>query len=169
MTGRPRLLTADLVFTVGFVALSVAVLMQAREWPFRGALFPRAAGWMMLAAAALNLVLLLVSGRSSATGDQTREDSGDRDLEDVFVSASREEWMAALGWMGSFFLVLWLLGAFVAIPAFAALYLLVASRESPSLAFVYAFVCWVFVYGLFDRILHVPLPRGVLLSLVSGS
>jgi hypothetical protein len=42
------------------------------------------------------------------------------------------------------------------------LYLLVASRETLVVAIGYACVCWVFVYGLFDRVLHIPLPRGAL-------
>jgi hypothetical protein len=61
--------------------------------------------------------------------------------------------------------MLWLLGALVTVPLFALVYLLVASRESAVLAGSYALVSWAFVYGLFDRLLHIPLPRGVLLTL----
>jgi hypothetical protein len=160
---------ADVVITLGFFLTAIAVLLQAREWPFRGALFPLAAGWLMLAAASLNLALLFVPRGRRAAAAPPASDPDEEELPDVFASASRAEWIAAVGWMGSFFLMLWLLGAFVAIPLFATLYLLVASRESPWMALGYAFVCWLFVYGLFDRVLHVPLPRGALLVLGLGS
>ena len=60
--------------------------------------------------------------------------------------------------------MLWLLGALVTVPLFALVYLLAASRESPVLAGTYALASWVFVYGLFDRVLHIPLPAGILLT-----
>jgi hypothetical protein len=69
-----------------------------------------------------------------------------------------------MAWMTAFFLLFWLLGALVAVPLFALLYLLAVARQSPTFAGAYAFMCWLFVYGLFDRALRVPLPRGVLFS-----
>ena len=159
-----RVSTADLIITLAFMALAVAVLLQAREWPFRGALFPMAAGWVMLAAASLHVLLMFTSGRRGDEAETQPDDAVMPEPEDVFAAASRSEWAASLGWMSAFFLLLWVLGASVAIPAFATAYLLVASRESPVVAIGYAFVCWLFVYGLFDRVLHIPLPRGVLLT-----
>ncbi len=73
---------------------------------------------------------------------------------DVLATASRAEWVSPISWMGAFFVMLWLLGALVTVPLFAVLYLLAASRESPVLAGGYALASWVFVYGLFDRLLH---------------
>ncbi|MSO82707.1 MAG: hypothetical protein EXQ53_05375 [Acidobacteria bacterium] len=84
------------------------------------------------------------------------------DLPDVFATASRAEWISAVGWMATFFLMLWLLGALVTVPLFALAYLLAVSRQSPVLAGGYALVSWAFIYGLFDRVLHIPLPAGAL-------
>jgi hypothetical protein len=53
-------------------------------------------------------------------------------------------------------------GALVAVPLFALVYLLVAARGSLVLAGTYALASWLFIYGLFDRALRVPLPAGVL-------
>ncbi len=58
-------------------------------------------------------------------------------------------------------MMFWLLGALVTVPLFAVVYLLAVSRQSPVLAGSYALVSWMFVYGLFDRVLHIPLPAGV--------
>ena len=76
----------------------------------------------------------------------------------MLITASRAQWLTALGWMSAFFLMLWLLGALVTVPLFTLVYLLAASRESPLLAGLCAFAAWAFVYGLFDRLLRIPLP-----------
>ena len=80
------------------------------------------------------------------------------DVPDVFTTATRREWIVALGWMASFFVALWLLGALITVPLFAAVYLLAVPRSSPVLAGVYALASWAFVYGLFGRLLRLPLP-----------
>ena len=92
------------------------------------------------------------------------EAAEEAELIDVFATASRAQWVSALGWMAAFFVMLWLLGALVTVPLFALVYLLAASRESPVLAGSYALASWLFVYGLFDRVLHMPLPAGALLT-----
>jgi hypothetical protein len=74
------------------------------------------------------------------------------------MTASRTEWLTSLGWMAAFFVMLWLLGALVTVPLFTLVYLLTASRESPLLAGACALASWAFVYGLFDRLLRIPLP-----------
>ena len=96
------------------------------------------------------------------------DEAAEAELIDVFATASRRQWIGALTWMGTFFLVLWLLGALVGIPLFALVYLLTVSRESLIVAGSYAVVSWLFVYGLFDQLLRIPLPRGVLLTGLAG-
>jgi hypothetical protein len=66
--------------------------------------------------------------------------------------------------MSSFFLMFWLLGALVTVPLFALLYLVTVSRQPAVVAAAYALVSWGFIYGLFVRLLHIPLPAGVLLT-----
>jgi hypothetical protein len=48
------------------------------------------------------------------------------------------------------------------VPLFAVAYLLAVARQSVTMAGAYAAVSWLFIYGLFDRALRVPLPAGVL-------
>jgi hypothetical protein len=38
------------------------------------------------------------------------------------------------------------------------------SRKSFMMAGIYALASWVFIYGLFVALLHIPLPAGVLLT-----
>jgi hypothetical protein len=60
--------------------------------------------------------------------------------------------------MAAFFLLLWLVGALVAVPLFALAYLLAVARQRVVHAGVYALASWLFIYGLFDRALRIPLP-----------
>ena len=164
-----RLLSVDIAITAGFLAVGVVVLLQARGWPFRAGLFPLAASSLLLGLALLKLVLdVAIPGHPATTilrqGSAEEEKAAETDLIDVFFTASRADWLSALGWMAAFFVMLWLLGSLVAVPLFALIYLLLVSRESMLLAGSYALVSWAFVYWLFDRLLHVPLPSGALLT-----
>ena len=164
----PGLLNADGLIAVLLLAASLVVLEQARSWPFRAAVFPLAAGSTLLLFSVVKIGLSFttigLSASSVATGavdDDEAEESGEQD---VLLTATREQWTSALGWMAVFFGLLWLVGALITVPLYAVVYLLVASRESVTTTGVYALLSWAFVYGLFDQLLHVPLPAGVLLT-----
>jgi putative tricarboxylic transport membrane protein len=147
----PRSARADLAITVGFLVVAAAVLFEARGWPFRTAVFPLATGILLLGLAALKLVRTLLSAAEAPAPPDDAD-------EELLVTAGRAEWVPAVGWMAAFFLMLWLLGALITVPLFTLLYLLGASRESPVLAGACAAASWAFVYGLFDRLLRIPLP-----------
>jgi len=69
---------------------------------------------------------------------------------------------SALAWGVAFFVALWALGLAVTIPLFAFVYLRWAAREAWPKAAVYALLAWLFVEVSFVRLLHVPLPGGVI-------
>jgi len=68
----------------------------------------------------------------------------------------------ALAWAAAFFVSLWALGLAITIPLFSLLYLRLAAREAWPRAVAYAFGAWLFVDLTFNRLLHVPLPGGVI-------
>lgn len=68
---------------------------------------------------------------------------------------------SALAWAAGFFVSLWALGLAITIPLFSLAYLRLAAGEAWPKAAAYAFVAWLFVYVTFDRLLHVPLPGGI--------
>jgi putative tricarboxylic transport membrane protein len=164
-----RLLSMDLVITIAFLIVASAVLLQARAWPFRTSLFPLAAGSVLFGMALLKVALAFAPARrrvaSKPLGLVEEANVEEAESIDVFATASHAQWVSALGWLSAFFAMLWLLGALITVPLFAMLYLLAASRESPVLAGSYALASWLFVYGLFDRVLHTPLPAGALLNI----
>ena len=174
---------ADLPITIGFLVVGGAVVFEARGWPFRTAIFPLTTGAILLG---LSLIKLAAAARTFTVREtacetvrETAASEADRpggppklyaeaegpprtmteiDIPDVFATATRREWLSAIGWMAAFFLTFWLLGALIAVPLFALVYLLAVPRSSPVLAGVYALASWAFVYGLFGRLLRLPLP-----------
>jgi hypothetical protein len=66
-------------------------------------------------------------------------------------------------WFLGIFAVVYLLGFLIAIPISAIAYLRVAARERWVTSIAIAALCWSVVFGVFDRLLHVPLPAGELL------
>jgi hypothetical protein len=130
--------------------------------------FPLATGAIIVALSIVNLLthlgLTLRVRQASPKGSPdiaTAGPANSDNIPDVFTTATRAEWLSAMGWMAGFFAMLLLLGALVAVPLFAVAYLLRVSHQSPARAGVYALASWAFVYGLFDRLLRIPLPSGV--------
>jgi TctA family transporter len=157
---------ADVPIAIGFLLVAGWVLYQASAWPFRTAVFPLTTGALLLVFAIAKLLQGYV-GRGCAAPPADAGPQGPLHMQadvlpDIFGTASRGEWLSALGWMAGFFLLLWLVGALVAVPLFALAYLLAAARQSIVLAGTYALASWLFIYGVFDRALRVPLPTGVL-------
>ncbi len=172
---RSRRLNVDLAITLGFAALFVWAILQARGWSFRAALFPVITASIMLSLVLLKLVLdvsgfrLIRADEPTTVGNEKlieEDEATEAELEDVFATAPRPVWLSALAWMATFFILVWALGMLVAVPLFAFTYLLVASRERPLWAGLYAVLAWAFMYGLFDQVLHIALPTSALVEML---
>lgn len=68
---------------------------------------------------------------------------------------------SALTWAAGFFVSLATLGLHLTIPLFTILYLRYFAGEAWAKAVIYAAVAWIFVEGVFVRLLHIPLPGGI--------
>lgn len=176
----------DLAITLVLVFIFAWELWQVQlgKWPFRAALFPVITGVVVLTLLALKLLLDLRTARQPAdvapapvggtkleTEGQSldlieEDEAAEAELEDIFATAPRPVWVRALGWMALFFGMVWTLGMMVTIPLFAFAYLLVAGREKPWVAVLYAVVSWLFIYFLFGRVLNIVLPESVFKSLL---
>jgi hypothetical protein len=66
-------------------------------------------------------------------------------------------------WIFGFFVAIHLVGFLVAVPLFVLAYGRVYGAGWPT-SLGLAFVCWGFVYGLFERVLHAPWPHAILFS-----
>jgi putative tricarboxylic transport membrane protein len=149
---------ADVVIAAIFVIAASGALNAARAWPFRAAVFPLAAGAVLFVCALIEVVGRALTARHPAVAETDGEGPPYESDDNVLSTASRRELLTAGAWMAAFFVTLRLAGALVAVPLFTLVYLLVSSRESLILSGSYALGLWLFVYGLFDRLLNVRLP-----------
>jgi hypothetical protein len=159
---------ADVVIGIVLLLVFTGGLVAALDFPFRAGLVPRIVCAAGAGFAALSLVRAVVDrtrapGPEPAVGTAEPVEAGDEDgsSEDyVFGSASRRTWLGALAWFAGFFLALAFLGAVVAVPLFAAVYLVAVGRVHLAWALVYAAALWVVLFVGFDRVLELSLPTG---------
>jgi hypothetical protein len=166
----PSGVVADVVLTVLLLALFGWGFLEAAQWSFQAALFPRIVTGSAFVLAALHLVhaLLRLRRRAAVTSDGSAgTPDADADADDavqLFRTAGPRRWAAALGWVGGFFVLLYVGGLFVTAPVFSLLYLRFAGRRTWVFSAVYAVVTGVVLYLVFAVALGVPTPPGLILN-----
>jgi hypothetical protein len=142
------------------IGLSVLVMLvagyavfAATAWPWKAALFPLAIGVPLFCLATTELLWALFGGVESEVIE------GDPEIE----GATRRMLVAA-GWILGFLAAIVLLGFPIAVPLFLLAYLKLQGGEGWALSVVITAVAWAVFYGLFDALLHLPFPSGLLLD-----
>ena len=74
----------------------------------------------------------------------------------------RRRAISIIGWVLGFFLAIWLLGFNTTVPVATFLYLKLGSGEKWGITLILTLVAWIFFYGLFDYVIHLPFPKGEL-------
>jgi len=157
--------TMNLRFFLALAATLVAsyALYASMYWPFRTALFPRIIGVPLL-------ILALVEMALSAFGTERQQEGHAVDFElttSVDTAVARRRTRAIVAWTLGFLALILLIGFPLAVPLFVFLYLKVAGGEGWVLTLSLAALSWLFMKGLFDRLLHLPFPEGWIFSLWS--
>jgi putative tricarboxylic transport membrane protein len=147
-------------FTVCVVILLALALWQSRNFGVRAGLFPWVIGTPTLLLALFQLAKDL-RGHEKVSGPAFE---GEGVVEVSPALASRRTW-TILGWTVGFFMAIWLLGFAYAVPLTMVLYLKLAGREKWPITAVMAFGTWLFFYLLFERMLSVPFPDGLIFTL----
>ena len=164
---------ADVVLTVLLLALFGWGFLEAAQWSFQAALFPRIVTGSAFVLGALHLVQALlrlwrdraVSPAAEAEPEPADPHSLDPDdAEHLFRTAGARAWASALGWVAGFFVLLYVAGLFVTAPLFSLLYLRFAGRRTWLFSAVYAVVIGVVLYVAFELALGVPTPPGLFLD-----
>ncbi|MGH7769651.1 MAG: tripartite tricarboxylate transporter permease, partial [Candidatus Binatia bacterium] len=145
---RSRLRLSAL-FAFLILALLALALWQSRNFGFRAGLFPWAIGFPLLALAAVQLFFDL-------TGKTKLKDDGFVPGPDLPKQVVTRRTMSICAWTLGFFLGIWLLGFFWAVPLMILLYVKFAGNEKWPIAIVLSAIGWLFFYLLFMRLLHVP-------------
>jgi len=149
---------ASLALALGIMGVSGYAAIAAWAWPWKASLFPLVIGIpvFVLSAAEALWVLLGTTERGEARDFQIAQHVP----EEVALGRTAN----TTAWIVGFFAAIVLLGFPVAVPLFVFLYLKLEGKESWVFSAVFTAVIWVFFYGLFDRLLHLPFPDGWLLT-----
>jgi hypothetical protein len=153
----------NLRFLLGLAAALMAgyILYASLSWPFKAALFPRVLGVPLFVLAVVEMILCL-----SGAGKERKGYAVDFELAtDVEPGIARQRTLSLFGWTLGFFVLIVLVGFPLAVPLFVFSYLKLAGREGWMLTLLLTGFSWLFMEGLFDRLLHLPFPEGWLISL----
>jgi hypothetical protein len=149
----------DVVFGLMLVVVFAYAAVTALGYPDDARLLPLAVALPGLALAMLHVILSLRPQRAPVA--EASDDS------EVLTTAERTRRTAEIAaWIGGIFLAIYLLGFQIAVPLGAIAYLRVMAREGWVTSAIVAALCWGLVFGIFDRVLHVPLPTGQLLRML---
>ena len=144
------------------ISLALAVLVMlasgygiwaASAWPWKAALFPLVIG-VPLFAMALAEALWVLMGSTPAPTEGA----------ELAAEAPGRAVLVGGAWMLAFFAAIMLLGFPVAVPLFVFLYLKLQGGEGWLMSVVITAAVWGVFYGLFDALLHLPFPSGLLLD-----
>ena len=156
-----RIATARLVdvAVIGFFAIFV---YEARGWRLEARLYPWVVGIAMLGLAVVHLIL---GSREGGGGPSPGSAGvGTRHAPGMDGGDARRRAFGVFAWSVGLLAAIWLVGFGIAVPLFVLLYLKIQAGEGWRLALVLAGVAGLAFWGLFDRLLHLPLPDGQLFS-----
>lgn len=145
-------------FVIG-LALAFAVL-TAWSWPLRASIIVLTLGGLGVVLAPIQFALDLMRARSGSPA------GGGRILDTPRVeSGSRWGNLEAWGWIIAFYLAIHVIGFMAAAPIFTFAYARIYGAGW-RVALALSAVAWGFLYGIFEKILHVPWPESLLKMLL---
>lgn len=155
--------SATTVFTLVVIATLALALWQSRNFGFRAGLFPWVIGipTLILAVAQLGRDLYGKKKKKELYPGETPET-------EVSPEDTKRRTISIILWTIGFFVAIWLLGFSYAVPLTILLYLKLAGHERWPLSIAVTFFSWLFYWGLFERMLNVPFPEGLLIELIKG-
>jgi TctA family transporter len=143
------------VFSLLIVVVFACALWQSRRFDFRTGLFPWGVGFPVLALSMIQFIRDFIG-----KGGKGRDDLLSSVEAQLPSDVVHRRTAVIFGWIVTYFLAIWLLGFSIGVPLCTFLYLKIGSREKWPLSLLLTAFSSAFVYGLFDRILHVPFPQG---------
>jgi hypothetical protein len=153
----------QVLFTVCVITLLALALWQSRNFGFRAGLFPWVIGTPTLLLALFQLAKDLRGHKK--VGAPHLE--GEAKVE-VSPAVAARRTLTVIGWTVGFFIAIWLLGFSYAVPLTMLLYLKFAGREKWPITAIMTFCTWGFFYLLFQRVLNVPFPDGLVFDWFRG-
>ena len=152
------------LFALAVIVVLATALWQSRNFGFRAGLFPWVIGTptLLLAFGQLARDLYGMKKRPSSLPDV-----GEVHVE-IEPQVARQRTISIILWTIGFFVAIWLLGFSYAVPLTILLYLKFAGENWFMTASV-TFFSWLFYWSLFEKMLNVPFPEGLLIALLKGA
>ncbi len=150
-----------------FLCLFGVAVAIATNWSWDTGLFPYAVGIPAILLALWQLVLDLTRAQRSGDGEgaptpQIMDITMDQSLPKDVV---RRGTAVAFGWILCFVFSIWLVGFLIAVPFFVFFYLWYQAEATIRVAATIAGLMAIFIWGVFDQIMHVVWPDAVLFKL----
>jgi putative tricarboxylic transport membrane protein len=151
------------LFALAVIAVLAIALWQSRNFGFRAGLFPWVIGTPTLILAFGQLARDLY-GKKKKPSDLPEVGEAPEEIE---PEVARKRTISIITWTIGFFVAIWLLGFSYAVPLTILLYLKFAGENWFITASV-TFFSWLFYWSLFEKMLNVPFPEGLLITLIKG-
>ena len=148
------------LFTLILLLIMVALVVTAKQWQYQARLFPWTIGIPTMLLCFLQLGMDLF--RSKNEGEEA---AGIMDLpvdRSVPVAVVIRRAVNIFGWIFGLFLSIGLIGFILSVPLYLLLYLSVQAGESWKVSVAYMAVMMVFMIGVFEMVLHIPWPPGLI-------
>jgi len=164
---QPRMqFGAAALFTVVIAILLALALWQSRNFGYRAGLFP----WVI---GTPTLILALGQLARDVYGKKKKKIAGLAESVETHIDIApeivRQRTLAILLWTIGFFVAIWLLGFSYAVPLTLLLYLKFGGNEKWPMTIAVTFFTWLFYWSLFEWLLKVPFPEGLLIELIKGT
>jgi hypothetical protein len=150
------------IFSFVFLVFFIVFVYGAHAWRLQARLYPWAIGIPMVILAIIQVIL-------DMKGIQSKADSGGAPVDfqmsrDIDPELANKRALNIFAWIFGYFLLIWLLGFSLAIPAMVFSYLKIQSGESWVLSIILTAAAWLAFWGLFVWLLNLPFPEGLILS-----
>jgi putative tricarboxylic transport membrane protein len=154
--GWIRRVNGAAIFDFAVMIIFGCALFVSRNFSFRAGLFPWTVGIPVFVLANAQFVADFRLRRGSgAPVDHAVEMESE-----IPRTVVRRRTAEIFSWIVGFFVGIWLLGFSIGGPLCTFIQLKFGYREKWPITLILTGSTWVFIYGLFDRILHVPFPTG---------
>lgn len=144
-----------------FIFFCVFVYL-AQEWRMQARLYPWAIGIPMAILAFIQVILDLKGVQAKESPDATPMDF--QFTKDIEPALAKKRTIIMFSWLLGFFFAIWLVGFPIAIPLMMFTYFKFQGGESWKLSIILTVIAWVFFYGLFVSLLHLPFPEGLIFT-----
>jgi TctA family transporter len=148
-------------FCASVIFILALALWQSRNFGFRAGLFP----WVI---GTPTLLLTFFQLAKDIGGHRKVSAPPVEGTVEISSEAESRRTLSILGWIVGFFLAIWWLGFSYAVPLTLLLYLKLAGKEKWPITIIVTLCTWIFFYVLFERMLSVPFPDGLLFDLIKG-